>query len=434
MCEGNIHELPITEPITELEEPFPHKSYILDNSGNLIFSEISVDDFQPAIDCAECHQSHYEEWSRSLHANSITNSFFRNCLEDIKNELGENSEKLCLQCHDPINIIAKTDSSINFSQSAISCDVCHSITKLSSGTITHPSQLVTSELFLNPGEGIKYGPKEDSEPNTYHESQYNPIFNQSDICLPCHDLRKENLEVEITFTEWNRIPGMAMSGAFPCQQCHMPEREDGTHEHHFAGVDLSYEVPPEEDPQYQDVLNLVQTSATLSFANLMGPLQDSILRDSLINFPIRIESNTGHHLPSGASFNRECWLSVEIRSENSSGLILYENGVLDHDLQLLNYFDPELTFFTSFLLTEVGDTTQDIIKAINIINYSLPGMNQRYTEYQVNINENINQIWIQAKLLFRPIKPFIFDDYPELKENIPIYTIDSVTKIIQIID
>ena len=154
----------------------------------------------------------------------------------------------------------------------------------------------------------------------------------------------------------------------------------------------------------------------------------------MINIPIQIESNNGHHLPSGTSFNRECWLSVEIRSENNTGLILYQNGVLNHGLQLLNYSDPELTFFTSFLITAEGDTTQDILKAINIINYSLPGREKKYTDYQINIDKNINQIWIQAKLLFRPIKPFIFDEYPELQENIPIYTIDEINKTIQIID
>ena len=61
-------------------------------------------------------------------------------------------------------------------------------------------------------------------------------------------------------------------------------------------------------------------------------------------------------------------------------------------------------------------------------------MNQINTEYSVHIVENIDQLWIQAKLLFRPIKPFIFDEYPELQENIPIYTIDEINKTIQISD
>ena len=53
-----------------------------------------------------------------------------------------------------------------------------------------------------------------------------------------------------------------------------------------------------------------------------------------------------------------------------------------------------------------GTTVSGILNAIDIINYSVTVMNQRYTDYQVNIDENINQIWIQAKLLFRPINWF----------------------------
>ena len=339
MCNKNVQQPPSDSSI---ESTFPYKNYSLDNVGNIVTSEMYIDDFQLASDCAECHQTHFEEWYRSPHANSNTNSFFKNCLNDTKNEFGDNFENFCQQCHNPIKILASSNSEYLSSHEGISCDVCHSMTRISSGTIAHPSQLVTSQLFINPGEGIKYGSMENPETNTYHESQFNPIFKQSQICLPCHDLRNEDVETEITFTEWNSIPEMAMSGAISCQQCHMPEKEDGTHEHHFVGVDVNYEFPAEEDPQYYDVLNLIQTSATLTFENNLGALSDSILRDSVINLPIRVISNTGHHLPSGTSFNRECWISVEIRSENSNGEFIYQNGVLENDLQLLDYYGMKI--------------------------------------------------------------------------------------------
>jgi len=352
-----------------------------------------------------------------------------------------------MQCHNPVafltgentvafqNVSEFLNSDLNQSiKDGIGCDVCHTVTGLSQTVHTGDNLAATAEYKLYPLGNIKFGSIQNPEPNEYHASYYLPTYSSSQMCLPCHDLVVRDVEVEITFTEWNRIPGMAMSGAFPCQQCHMSEKEDGTHEHHFAGVDIDYEFPAEEDPQYNDVLNLIQRSATLSFENNLGALSDFILRDTIINIPIRVLSNTGHHLPSGTSFTRECWISIEIRSEDSNGEFIYQNGVLEYELELLDYEDPELTFFTSFLITEEGDTTHEILKATDIINYSLPGMEQRYTDYQVNIDKNINQIWIQAKLLFRPIKPFIFDEYPELQENIPIYTIDEINKTIKIID
>ena len=94
----------------------------------------------------------------------------------------------------------------------------------------------------------------------------------------------------------------------------------------------------------------------------------------------------------------------------------------------MNYYDSDLVYFTSFLLKENGDTTQDALMANEIINYSLPGLAVRYSNYQIELPENITSIWVKAKFNFRPIKPFIFDELPELKQNIPIYTIDENTQ------
>ena len=63
------------------------------------------------------------------------------------------------------------------------------------------------------------------------------------MCLPCHDLSVNDVETEITFTEWDRIPGFSMFGGIPCQSCHMPIKQDGTHDHSFIGVDLDLNIP-----------------------------------------------------------------------------------------------------------------------------------------------------------------------------------------------
>ena len=415
-------------------EQFPFKEYNLDNNGNLLFSEINRIDFQNSSDCETCHPSHYEEWNNSSHSNSSSNLFFNHRRNEVIEEHGDNTGRFCDQCHDPIGIISNGNGENIYEERGVTCDVCHTMTRVSSPTIAQPHEIVTSKLFLNPGQGIKYGSIENPQGNTYHDSQYNTIFNQSESCLPCHDLRHEQLETEVTFTEWSRIPGMAMSGAFSCQQCHMPKKEDGTHEHHFVGVDLSYTVLPEEDPLYPKVLNLINKSAEISFESNENIELDTINWNALLNIPIRIESKTGHHLPSGTSFNRECWLSVEVKEHNEDGNIIFKNGVLDSNTQQLNYLESQLIFFTSFLITADGDTTQDNLKAKEIINYSLPGMNIKYTNYEFKLNSQLDSIWINAKLNFRPIKPFIFDNLPNLKNNIPIYTIDEIEKTIHIIN
>ena len=54
----------------------PEKQYLLDRYGNIETTEIAIDDFLPASKCMECHDSHYAEWSRSMHAYSMKNPVF----------------------------------------------------------------------------------------------------------------------------------------------------------------------------------------------------------------------------------------------------------------------------------------------------------------------------------------------------------------------
>ena len=84
-------------------------------------------------------------------------------------------------------------------------------------------------------------------------------------CLPCHDLVVRDVEAEITFTEWNRIPGFSMFGGISCQSCHMPEKEDGTHDHNFIGVDLDLGIAYLENPLFEKVSDMLESSVEMSF-------------------------------------------------------------------------------------------------------------------------------------------------------------------------
>ena len=64
-------------------------------------------------------------------------------------------------------------------------------------------------------------------------SFYLPGYKVSEQCLPCHDLVVRDVEAEITFTEWDRIPGFSMFGGIPCQDCHMPEKEYDDYQNKF---------------------------------------------------------------------------------------------------------------------------------------------------------------------------------------------------------
>ena len=420
----------------EISEDLSYKTYQLDEQGNLIHSQMNAGDFQLPEDCAECHPDHYQEWSNSRHGKSFTNPLFQELKAKTINHFGGEGERFCLQCHDPVSIIANPNNintAINFSH-GVSCDVCHSMTNLSPGVNTHPSSFVTAEYFLNPGEGIKYGPIENPEPNTYHTSVYSPLFRRSEICLPCHNLKINDVEAEITFNEWNRIPEFAMSGAFPCQECHMPVKEDGRHDHGFAGVDVDLTQPADMDPQFEKVSAMIASAAELTFEDENGIILDSIQMSNQTHFPIKVTSLTGHSLPSGTSFNREVWLELLMFDAENSEDTLFQSGLIQSNQQPLNYSDSDLVWFTTFLLDENGDTTSEVLSAHSILDFSLPGLATRQVKQDFPLTlENYNQIWIRARLLFRPVKPQLLQDRPDLLANIPVYVIDELDKKVTIL-
>ena len=205
-----------------------YKEYILNEFGGVQSTEIVLSDFESSNNCQQCHPNHYNDWSQSMHAFSIQDPIFLSKWDSAKVRYPETGERFCVQCHNPpafvtgeyLNGYDATDYLPPMINEGISCDFCHSVTALSNTVHTPDNARAVAEYHLNPGEGIKYGSVENPMKNDYHESQYHPIFKRSDFCLPCHNMLVRNVEAEMTFTEWRRIPGNDMSDLNSCQSCH----------------------------------------------------------------------------------------------------------------------------------------------------------------------------------------------------------------------
>ncbi|SVC34015.1 uncharacterized protein METZ01_LOCUS286869, partial [marine metagenome] len=249
------------------------KQYVLNEFGQITSTEFSTEAFEPSQNCQGCHPNHYQEWSESMHAYTMQDPIFFSGWAQAQHDYPETGERFCVQCHNPVAFLTGEDLS-NYPtkeellgsdlpaqiKDGISCDVCHSTTSLSRTVHADDNIAAVADYHLYPGEGIKFGSIQDPEANEYHESEYNPIFNRSELCLPCHDLTIRGVEAEITFTEWNRIPGLAMSGALSCQDCHMKQKNDGTHDHHFTGVDVNLSYPMGEGPLYNKIEEMLQSA------------------------------------------------------------------------------------------------------------------------------------------------------------------------------
>ena len=422
----------------------PYKNYDIDSLGNVINHSFSVNDFNSALDCQSCHLSHYEEWSQSMHSYTAHSPVFFSYKEETLENHPAVGDKFCTQCHNPVSYLTNTDlsdfntveefQSSNLHQvikEGISCDVCHSVTGLSETVHTSDSGAASALYKLYPGENIKFGSIENPESNSFHDSYYLPTYNVSEQCLPCHDLVVRDVEAEITFTEWDRIPGFSMFGGIPCQSCHMPEKEDGTHDHTFIGVDMDLSIPYLENPLYDKINDLFLDSVELRYEiwNQILPASISAL-DTLV-IPITVESLTAHSMPSGTSFNREAWLEVTVSNNDT---LLYSSGLISENTDLLNYNDESLLLFRSFLKDENGENTNSVIDTYDIVNNSLPAYSLRFKSYNVDLPDDISgELVVSARMLFRPFNPeFLAAHHEPFLDNLPVFEMYSIESIILI--
>ena len=419
----------------------PSKNYILNNSGDILSSEFNVSDFTSAFVCIDCHEQHYVEWSGSMHAYTMNSPVFFSYKEKNKEIHPGTGEKFCMQCHNPISFLTGTDLSMydnvsefqnsNIDQvlkEGITCDICHTKTGLSQTVHAQGNMSANAIYKMYPTGDIKFGSIQNPTPNDYHQSFYLPTYQSSQFCLPCHDLVINNIEAEPTFTEWNRIPGFSMFGGVSCQNCHMPVKDDGTHDHKFVGVDLDLTIPINDNPSFLDVENLLSTSADIDFNILGEELLDQMPSGDTLSIPISVKSQTAHNFPSGTSFNREAWVEIKVINNNN---LLYESGVVENH-EDLNYNDDDLLVFKSYLYDENNNLTHNVTEVDSMVNFSLTPYQSRYKYYKIYLPEEIQgEVLVTARLLFRSFNPsFILDHHPEFINNLPIFEVDSISETI----
>jgi len=229
-----------------------------------------------------------------------------------------------------------------------------------------------------------------------------------------------------------------MSGAFSCQECHMPQKSDGSHDHRFVGVDIDLSYPIGESPLHDAVQEMLESAVDLQFGYLSNTLADSIILGDSLQIPITVTSLTAHSLPSGTSFSREVWLEVKVISDG--GNLLYESGVIE-STETLDMSDADLLLFTTKILDEDNVEVSSITKTHNMINQSLPGFQDRYHSYHVALDDTVSDyVFIEVRMLFRAFKPQhlqeghaeLILDNPELIENIPVFEMASIQDTVYI--
>ena len=431
----------------------PHKEYSLDSFGNILNTEIMIEDFESAETCKDCHEQIYSQWKNSFHALSFKDPIFMSMWSSEKNSHPETGENYCIQCHAPAAFVANyslegIESSLDLNESdipdiikeGVSCDICHTMVKQSPTVHTGDNVAAVAEYFFNPGEGVKYGSIQDADCSSNAESdahtdcEYLPLFKSSSSCKPCHDQTIRGMPIETTVSQWDQHQPLAMLGP-SCQDCHMPKIGSYS-SHYFAGVDLLfYDGVNENSEQYQQVVNLLEQSATIDLGYL-NTVQDSIyIEDNILYIPITINNLTGHRLPSGTPFSREAW--IEIKISDSNGNIIFEKGVLNNSFDEINHNDSDIILYTTILYDDEnleGNIIYEPSKALSYDDRTLRTLFHDSRIYEIELEDDLDgAITIEARMLFRSFKPQMLNQFhPTSLNNLPIIEVCSDSALVLI--
>jgi hypothetical protein len=402
-------------------------------------SDLSVSDFSSANSCQTCHPNHYNEWSGSMHAYALKDPVF-----SAVRDLGQSAYALaldgaCTKCHSPLG---QRSGEIEWGpfdintlpavvQEGVGCDLCHTITAL--------DNISNAGIVLTPGN-VKYGSITDPVSNNFHESEFRPLYQQSEYCGACHDLITGNgLELEAVFREWQK-GGFAVTGK-DCFDCHMetyqgPAALGGptrtVHRHNMVGADVALIDFPFKPEQMQLVTQMLRSAITLQ---VIAP--PSYTPNQQYDFQVNLlNENTGHNVPTGVPFNRQMWLSIEIRDQFGDPLYLSgdldANGDLKNDYSAFPDRDFDLFNAQATMLRADSTPTGATWEAAYLTNPSIRAGELRTIDYGFQVpSRTSGDLTLIVKLRFRSFPPYVFRGLG-LDSLLPIPIIDMAEDTITI--
>ena len=227
------HQIPLkSDDVIRYGADQAHMSLFVDNQ------------YPSAKQCAECHPTHFREWSVSPHAYAQLSPVF-NCMQNaIKILTNGTNNDFCIRCHTTVGMQLgeKTDMSQldrhPTAREGITCITCHRVNLeygkgsgrrvIVSGDITQPvygplGSKVLQQVLADPDQ---YGVLETAETGNRSRKIHGDVqqfFSMASpsFCGTCHDVFGPNgFRLEDAFSEYKASPAAKEDGV-SCQDCHM---------------------------------------------------------------------------------------------------------------------------------------------------------------------------------------------------------------------
>ena len=170
--------------------------------GTLISAEV----------CGRCHRDILDAWKASIHAKSLEDTVFQDCLEQAQRQFGNAVQSRCLACHAPtVAFTGDTTLENKVSWEGVTCDFCHSISQVDLRNLERPYRLQVGSA--------KFGPLKDAFAHG-HPVAFSNIHTDAIVCAGCHDARNAGgLMVLSSYSEWQGSSFAADRAT--CLSCHM---------------------------------------------------------------------------------------------------------------------------------------------------------------------------------------------------------------------
>ncbi|MCK5727982.1 MAG: hypothetical protein KAH08_02055 [Methylococcales bacterium] len=349
-------------------------------------------------------------WKTTMMANASKDPFWQ---AKVKSELNRTPQLTaviqdkCTRCHAPManetarknndavqavfgsGILNPDNPYYDLASEGVSCSLCHQISPNAPfGTIAGYSGNFVIDETKNKTDRPIYGPYKDVRTQPMRNfASFTPTYSEhiksSELCASCHDLTtpytdengvilsktvEDEFPEQMPYSEWQHSE---FSTKKSCQQCHMErsngvilatqpgntKKRDDFAKHSFLGANrLMLSILQE----YREPLGVRATdfsSSILKAEQLLNSaayleIKQTTLKEGTLNFNLRINSETGHKLPSGYP-SRRVILHLTVRDQTDK--IVFETGKvnadgsvveLDSD-QALDKFEPHYQTITS---------------------------------------------------------------------------------------